>query len=306
MNFDYFENLRNQAINMYSVDPFLFIALYVATIPVYYYGLYVMVNEGHKLYKAEYQGRKKFQPSHLLSDRKFVLGLIINFLGWFLPYIYIIFWGHNVPSSVYVLLFSWFIIFLFAIIKNAHKKIISKDIYYKIADSKESLEARKLVSKRYYEVGYLNKRESQKPFEDKYIKKSIYFIAKCNNEVVGAIRLVKNSRIGLPTINEFKLYNKAKGSLSRVKDGSLVEIGNLAANPGHYIARGLYKQVITYCVQNSLLPIASIDRNLLNYFFAKYWMLKPFYMVAGRPKYYVGSVSVPVIIKPSKLMVWFL
>jgi hypothetical protein len=180
-------------------------------------------------------------------------------------------------------------------------KTLNKRKYlYKIANKEEAIIARRFVYKRYSEVGYLEE-SNTKIFNDKYTKYSIYFIAidELTKQIVGVIRLVKVSGEGLPVLNSFDVKTK-------ISEHSM-EIGNLVADPYNDIAKGLYKIALVYSLNNNIRYwYAGIDKRLLERLFDKYFILRFTCKKIANPKYYIGSVSVPIMIKIKKIMLLFL
>lgn len=300
MNF--INELFDKAVDTYNVNPYIFVGFYLLTIPVYYYGHFIMIKCGLRYYKKN----KKLKLGGLVKSRGFLRGLIINRLGWVIPHIYVISFGRNLPLWVYVLIFLWLLITSFVIIWKTKDKVILASKKYKIADKEEIIEARKFLAKRYVEAGYLEKNKSKEIYSDKYVDNSVYFVATRIDEVVGVIRVIHNSKNGLPTRNDFKLYDSESARLSLIKSEKIVEIGNLAALSGQGIAKGLYKIVIRYCVKKKLIVVACIDSVLLNRLLAKYWFFRPFVRQIGEPIFYMGSMTTPIRLSFNLFMVLFI
>jgi|GEM_PF-6544690 len=301
-----FDYLYNVARDVYHINPAIFVFLYIITIPVYYLGWAIVIERGYKFYKKIKEDNTPYVLSDFFSEKGFLVGFYINRFGWFAPYIYVVIYGRNIPIYIYILIFGWLILSSYLFLHKIHKKIINKYFTYEIAEKDDIIAARRLIYKRYKEVGYLKSNDTTGIFTDKYVPESIYFIAKRNGNVVGAIRLVQNSKIGLPTLNEYDTY-LSDPEISSEKSDSIVEIGNLAALPGHEIARGLYRIALKYSVDNGYKYwVAAIDLSLFNYLKKKYWILSIFYKQIGKPEYYVGSISVPILIRPRKIMLLFL
>jgi len=168
---------------------------------------------------------------------------------------------------------------------------------YKIADNRELTSALKLVHDRYFEAGYIKTPLKNNTFYDEYVKNSIYFVAKKDNQVVGTIRLIKYLDKGLPSINEFDIENKYRKIIKR-NTKKVVEVGNLAALPGNEIAKGLYKIAINYSIKEGYKYwVAAVDQGLFVYLIKKYPFIKTIFHIIAEPKDYVGSVSVPIIMR---------
>lgn len=110
MNFNFLAHYRDLAINTYDVDPVIFIVLIIISIPFYYYSLYVMGKTIIHL-KTEH----KLRSREILKHHEFVRALVVNQIAWFLPYIYVIFWGRNIPIWIWILLAIYisFAVYLF-------------------------------------------------------------------------------------------------------------------------------------------------------------------------------------------------
>lgn len=123
---EYFSSLRAEAIGVYHVDPLIFIIIYVITIPVYYLGLFIMVEQGIICYKADKKRAKKFHLNELFSHKGFIIGLLILIIGWIAPYIYVILYGDNIPLIAYVVVFGFFFLSIYLVVKKAHIKIVGR------------------------------------------------------------------------------------------------------------------------------------------------------------------------------------
>lgn len=105
MNFEIIDNLRNTAANTYGVDPVIFIVIYVGSIPIFYYSLYII---GKTI--IHLRTKHKLSRKEILKHREFLKALMVNQVAWIAPYLYVMFWGKNIPSWVWVLLVIYFII----------------------------------------------------------------------------------------------------------------------------------------------------------------------------------------------------
>lgn len=303
MNF--ISHLFNQAVDVYNVNPIFYICLYLITIPIYYFGEYLMIKSGYQYYKREYVRTKKIDITKLISEEGFIKGLVINRFGWVAPYFYIFIFGKNLPWWLYVLVVVWLFVTTFLIIWKTGNKAYKKTIIYKEARGEEILKARNFLFNRYVEVGYLSENQKDVIQKDKFNRYSKYFIAKEQDKIVGVIRIINNSELGLPVINNFDIKNKVSRRL--YKEGErVVEIGSLAALPGQKIAKGLYRMVISYCIKNKKITVACIDENLFNRLKIKYWPLSLFLIRIGGTKYYLGSLTVPIKLKFYRFMLLFI
>lgn len=304
MNF--INDLFTKAVDVYNVNPYIFIGLFYGSLIFYYPGYFIMLRAGYTQYKTHKEKNTKFNLDKLLKDERFIKGLVLNRFGWVLPYLYLMLFGKNLPIWVYILIIFWVSITTYFAIVKVHSKIINKSIKYMKVSGEDEIKAREFLAQRYGEVNFISKSEARKPYYDEYIDHSVYFVAKILGEVVGVIRVVENSKVGLPILNDFKLDNNFINKISVDKKKRLVEIGNLAAVPKQNIARGLYIIVIKYCIKNKLIPLARIDKDLLNKLRKKYWLLKPFIKEIGKTKRYPGEICVPVKIKFNRFMLLFI
>lgn len=173
----------------------------------------------------------------------------------------------------------------------------SSKINYKVANGDEIREARSFVSAKYYQAGYLSNIQSKKPYSDKYVKHSTYIIAEDHEKIVGVIRVVSNSGIGLPVINQFNIDESFISRISRIEKGKIVEVGNLACEKGTGVALSLYKKALTHSfVMGHRYWVAGVDKDFLAGLRKKYRVITLIYKVIGKPKFYIGSETVPIII----------
>lgn len=303
---DFINNLINQANDVYHVSPIFFVSLFFVSLPFYYPGYYMMIKAGYKYYKNEYKKTKDFDLSGLLKSKNFIPGLIINRFGWVLPYIYIMIVGKNLPIWVYLSVFAWLGITTYLTIFKTRNKVIADSVTYMMVNKNDEIAARMFLSKRYGEVEFITEAEAKLPYNDEYVKYSKYFVAKRHDEVVGVIRVVHHSKVGLPVLNDSKIYSREQNRLKDIGLGKVVEIGNLAALPGQNISKGLYKIVIKYCLKNKLVTVARIDSGLLDKLIKRYPIFRPFVRQIGDNVPYPGSICVPIRIKFFSFMVLFI
>ncbi len=295
MNF--IDDLYTKALTVYNVNPIIFIGLFYGSLILYYPGYFIMLRAGYTQYKTHKEKNTKFNLDKLLKDERFIKGLVLNRFGWVLPYLYLMLFGKNLPIWVYILIIFWVSITTYFAIVKVHSKIINKSIKYMKVSGEDEIKAREFLSKRYSEVNFIPKSQANKPYQDEYVKYSKYFIAKRAGSVVGVIRIVKNSKVGLPVLNDSNIYSYEKDIFKKIGENNIVEIGNLAAIPGRNISKGLYRLVIKYCLDNKLHAIARIDSDLLDKLIKRYWILKFFVKRIGDDVPYPGSVCVPIKIK---------
>jgi len=107
MGINFIENLRYLALNTYHVDPGVFIFLMLASSLPYYWGWYALLKEV-VLFRKKYRDvDNHLKVTDILVERGFLLSLGINRIAWVAPYIYVIFWGQNIPSWFWFAFFGW-------------------------------------------------------------------------------------------------------------------------------------------------------------------------------------------------------
>jgi len=214
--------------------------------------------------------------------------------------------GRNLPIWIYILIILWLGLTTYLTVFKTRTKVIADSITYKMVDKDDEVLARKFLSKRYGEVEFITEAESKLPYEDEYVKYSKYFVAERGGDVVGVIRVVNNSKVGLPVLNDSKIYENEMKKLEKSGINKVAEIGNLAAIPGQNISKGLYKIVIKYCLKNKLVTVARIDSGLLDKLLNRYWFLRFFVHQIGDNVPYPGSICVPIQIKFNSFMLLFI
>lgn len=120
---NYLSDIQNNAVLTYNVDPVVFLIIYLLTTPPYYYGDFLMIREGHKSYKGIKKEKGTFRILDIVHKRNFIKGFIVNRLSWLAPYIYVFFFGANIPSFIYILFFIWLIFTTFLFLTKSHHQI---------------------------------------------------------------------------------------------------------------------------------------------------------------------------------------
>lgn len=110
MDFNIFQIWHDLAVKTYNVNPSIFIFLMLFSIPFYYYGWYGLARGAIKFRKKYKDKANNLQVSDILKDKKFTLPLFVNRTAWVLPYIYVIFWGRNIPLWFWLLFFGWILL----------------------------------------------------------------------------------------------------------------------------------------------------------------------------------------------------
>jgi len=126
MNLGIFKTYNDLAINTYHVDPKIFVALVLISVPFYWYGWLMIVRSIFKS-KSKEGNNGRIIIERFFNNREFKIGLIINRLAWFLPYVYIIFWGQNLPMWFWLMLSIWIIFFICLFTLKIRRIIITPD-----------------------------------------------------------------------------------------------------------------------------------------------------------------------------------
>lgn len=89
----WFADLYGKAQDQYGVNPLIFIALYLFSFVPFYWGVFYIL-KGLKRHHVE----------------TVVKGVAVNRLAWGLPYLYVLFLGHDLPRIIIVGLVVWAIV----------------------------------------------------------------------------------------------------------------------------------------------------------------------------------------------------
>jgi len=108
MNIDlnFIKTYNDLAVNTYHVDPKIFVALILISIPLYWYGWFEL-GRGVLEFRNKHKNNDNIRVSDIFVDKKFTVGLTINRVAWVFPYFYVIFWGQNVPMWFWVVFLGW-------------------------------------------------------------------------------------------------------------------------------------------------------------------------------------------------------
>ncbi|MDD3679063.1 MAG: hypothetical protein PHT36_02365 [Patescibacteria group bacterium] len=107
MDFNFIQIWHDLAVNSYNVDPAVFIFLMLISIPPYYYGWYALAREAIDFRKRYKVKNNYLKVTDILSEKNFLLPLAINRSAWIAPYLYVIFWGQNIPPWFWILFLGW-------------------------------------------------------------------------------------------------------------------------------------------------------------------------------------------------------
>ncbi len=126
MKFNIFQIYYDLAVNTYHIDPFIFTFLMVFSVPFYYYGWFKIGKE-ILIFKKKYSDKRNhLKVSDILTEKGFAGAVGLNRFAWILPYLYVIFWGRNIPWWFWILFFSW-IIFMGYMFWLKVKKLLTRD-----------------------------------------------------------------------------------------------------------------------------------------------------------------------------------
>jgi len=182
-------------------------------------------------------------------------------------------------------------------------EVIGNILYKKAETEEEIFLARRLHHDGYLRVGYISKPTPTRTIDDGYHKFSDYIIAVYLNgsnenarsgEVVGVIRAVKNSPLGFPVLNEFKIYLPFREWLRNVDKNRIIEVGALFTKPGYSVARGLYRAMWQYSkARGDKYWLAAIDKRLFRVFTQRAHF---YFDQIGLERLYLGSITIPAVL----------
>lgn len=187
-------------------------------------------------------------------------------------------------------------------IDQSQERILSPFIF-KMAETEEELTA--MYSFRYKifceQRGYLDALDGQSLESDDYDRNSVHFIAiNEKGEIVGTIRLIKNSRIGLPVEKYFGIDLRDRttdvSSCVEISRLSVLSSKNSINNP---IAFGLYKACYDYCTEHRLLNWYAILDKKINRLFNYYGYT---FKQIGETRECLGDSTAPFLMNLDDMM----
>jgi hypothetical protein len=123
MDLNIFQSLYDLAVKEFSVNPTVFIFLVLVSAPPYYYGWYGLAKVIIR-FKKKYEDKNNNQKAtDIIKEKNFILSLTINRIAWSMPYVYIIFWGENIPLWFWILFFGWITLSVFLFWNKLKEKI---------------------------------------------------------------------------------------------------------------------------------------------------------------------------------------
>lgn len=164
-------------------------------------------------------------------------------------------------------------------------------VIYHYSVAKEALrhKAIQLHHARYQEVGFFKKNEY-----DPYEKKSEYFIARNEHDVVGVTRLIFSDLNDLPTLKNFHIYDIERSRIQQLDPEKYAEISAFTKKQQHDVGMGLIKTALQYSIERGITHwICCLDQRVYNYM---HRMFKFPFKVIGDAKVYLGSTSIPCVL----------
>lgn len=101
----------------FNVNPLIYAALYVFSIPPFWYGILRMAKS---LVKSR---RQQWTWKEAVGDASFRLGISITAFAWAMPVVYLIVWGRNLPLWIYALTAASVVLFIFSLRRSITKKV---------------------------------------------------------------------------------------------------------------------------------------------------------------------------------------
>jgi len=129
---------------------------------------------------------------------------------------------------------------------------------------------------------------------------SKFLVAIDKGKIAGVVRLIvdkSNSvkQLNLPTLNDFEIWPSAYKILEKFPPSKIVEIGTMSISKvyrGGIVRRLLTKKIIIMSLTSGMqCAVASIDEK----FYKAMIRMKLRFTQIGSKKYYLGSVTVPVL-----------
>ena len=180
------------------------------------------------------------------------------------------------------------------------------DYVYKVAEGPEIEMARSFQHDCYLRAKFISESSPTGMIEDEYVENSTYLIAvkfegtglnQQEPEIVGTIRQIQKTQIGVPTLNCFDIDEQQKQRFSGIPDKEIVEISSLSAHPQNNVGKGLYR----FAWQRSKLLkhsiwLAAVDERLYKVFKRKLFFE---FRTIGSSGFYQGSITVPAVLDRS-------
>jgi N-acyl-L-homoserine lactone synthetase len=178
------------------------------------------------------------------------------------------------------------------------KKISIPAVQFTIASSRKEIQ----MAKRLCHDTYLAEKYISKPYPNgiipfKHDKNAIYVIAKNSaGNIIGTLRLFKGPAFKTLQIWKNEINPEAKEVL-RHEQNKIIEVGALAVNHlwnNYKISWGLYRKGLQWIIMHHFSTILmSVDSRVLRALCIIGWKIE----VIGRPKFYMGSLTIPGIIR---------
>ena len=162
-------------------------------------------------------------------------------------------------------------------------------------------EAKKLEYDVYLREGYSEANSREEVLENIEYPDFIHFVARVNGEVIGALRLVVDTKprhglFRLASFGHFSIHPWVQEALHGVELKKTVEVGTMVIKPEY---RGgetytlLFQKAFEYCLMKRLkFAMSTIDENFFNRLIKRGMPFK----AMGERRYYMGSYTIPAII----------
>lgn len=165
------------------------------------------------------------------------------------------------------------------------------------------LQARRLQGQRFVDAGFVSALDSDGVIDDPWVSISTYFGAiDADGIVVGVARLIPNTLLGLPALQEFELTAAGRNAVWGIEPSRLVEVSALATAKGQGFARSsliadrLYRAMYQYSVVSAGYThwCAAMDTRVKKHLVGSrnFLLLEEI----GIPKDYLGSPTVPCLL----------
>lgn len=287
-------DISEKAETIYNVNPLIFIFLYMVSFIPYYIGVYML---GIGLIKR--------------NDTQIMRGIVLNRIGWGLPYLYVLVFGRNLPTFIYVVLILTLVIGVVVSVSKKRQKALvnhANDLMgwvakvllkivpptIKHADAADIPAALKLEYQVFRTLGYTEKSENHQIDEyAKYLDQSTFYVALWAGQTIGVLRLIAPGKYTPPVISEFEITDPQDW---QTNPALFEEVGVVAVAPlfiNAEVGKLLYRAAWQDAKRRGIRYWgAVIEKWLLKIFNDRYHF--PFEQF-GQEKYYMGAVVYPVV-----------
>ncbi|MCF6237773.1 MAG: GNAT family N-acetyltransferase [Candidatus Marinimicrobia bacterium] len=159
--------------------------------------------------------------------------------------------------------------------------------------------AQQLEYQVFLEAGYIDPNQEQLVLEYAKYSRSEFIITRDGPQLTGVVRLIyandERPTRGLPTLENFNLYDEWQAKITRLATRRLGEFGTLAVLKAYRGGRSTYllkqKLILHPVLKGYRYGVSLIDEGLLKHLVKGGYPLKQI----GDKRYYMGSVTVPVL-----------